>query len=280
MNVGVDTLPPLRADPGDRNRTSPFAFTGNRFEFRALGSGMAAADSQVALNLMLCDSLDFMATYLEKATAGDASCLNAAVEDLIRDVMDEHSAVIFNGDGYSEIWHREAVRRGLANNATTPEALPVIASPETTELYSRYNVLNRQELKARLEIHLEQYSKTISTEAHLALKMARTIIYPAGVRYLELLAQTGKRIKELGKDADTAMLDRVSDLLRKLRVASDTLEDLLQFNEQNQQKRAEYFCNKVLPVMAEIRTYADKLEDLVPEDLWPLPSYQEMLFIK
>ena len=280
MNVGVDTLPPLRADPGDRNRTSPFAFTGNRFEFRALGSGMAAANSQVALNLMLCDSLDFIATNLEKATAGDPSRLNAAVEDLIRDVMDEHSAVIFNGDGYSEIWHREAVRRGLANNATTPEALPIIASPETTELYSRYNVLNRQELKARLDIYLEQYSKTISTEAHLALKMARTIIYPAGVRYLELLAETGNHIKTLGKEADTAMLDRVSALLHKLRIESDNLEDLLQFSEQNQQKRAEYFCNKVLPVMAEIRVHADKLEELVPEDLWPLPSYQEMLFIK
>ena len=276
----LSTLPPLRADPGDRNRTSPFAFTGNRFEFRALGSGMAAANSQVALNLMLCDSLDFIATNLEKATAGDPSRLNAAVEDLIRDIMDEHSAVIFNGDGYSEIWHREAVRRGLANNATTPEALPVIASPETTELYSRFNVLNRQELKARLDIYLEQYSKTISTEAHLALKMARTIIYPAGVRYLDLLAQTGSRLKTLGKDVDMAMLARVDSLLTKLRTESDNLEALLQFSESNQQKRAEYFCNKVLPVMAEIRVYADKLEELVPEDLWPLPSYQEMLFIK
>ena len=280
MNVGVDTLPPLRADPGDRNRTSPFAFTGNRFEFRALGSSMAAAGSQVALNLMLCDSLDFIATKLEASVAEGKNDLNTAVEKLIREIIDEHGAVIFSGDGYSDAWHEEAKRRGLPNNATTPEALPALAEPETVYLYSRFHVLNQQELSARLEIYLEQYSKTVRTEARLALRMARTIIYPAGLRYLEQLSSTLANLKTLGKDIDNPLLERIASLLTKLREATDRLEVLLENDMEHLAEQAHFYCETVLPLMSELRGYADELENLVPEDLWPLPSYQEMLFIK
>ena len=242
---------------------------------------MAAAEAQVALNLILCDSLDAIATRLEAAVASDPDSLNAEVENIIRDIMEEDSAVLFNGDGYSEIWHREAERRGLPNNATTPEALPVLMDPQTIELYSRFNVLNKQELNARLEIYLEQYSKTINTEAHVALRMARTIIYPAGLRYLNELAEVAGRLTALKCETDTALLERVQTTLKKLGNSTDRLEKLLGMsNGSSAQKIAEFYCNQVLPAMSELRTYADDLEILVPEDLWPLPSYQEMLFIK
>lgn len=280
MNVGVDTLAPLRADPGDRNRTSPFAFTGNRFEFRALGSSMAAAGSQVALNLMLCDALDFMATRLEKDVDAAPGSLNDAVADLIREVVEEHSAVIFNGDGYSDVWHQEAARRGLPNNRTTPEALGAFGSPEAVELYSRFKVLDRTELKARQEIYLELYSKTVRTEANLALRMTRTLIYPAGLRYQQTLAQTALDLKALDMPADTAVLERVTGLLNQLREKADVLDAALQKDEESLQLMANHFCNTVLPIMGELRTLADTLEVLVPDDLWPLSSYQEMLFIK
>ncbi|MEG2139200.1 MAG: glutamine synthetase III [Bilophila sp.] len=279
MNVGVDTLPPLPMDPGDRNRTSPFAFTGNRFEFRALGSGMPASASQVVLNTIMADSLDFAATRLEKST-GDPQKFNTAVAELIRDVMEDHSAVIFNGDGYSDVWHQEAERRGLPNYRTTPEALMVYTNAEVIDLYVRYNVLSRQELKARQEIYIEQYCKTISTEANLVIRMGRTIIYPAGLRYLKELSRACLELNELGRTPDTVLLDTVDALLRRLRESLEHLEASLEAHQDNNTKEAHHYCTVVLPAMNNVRVFADQLEALVPEDLWPLPSYQEMLFVK
>ncbi|MBQ5728325.1 MAG: glutamine synthetase III, partial [Mailhella sp.] len=187
MNVGVDTLPPLPADPGDRNRTSPFAFVGNRFEFRAVGSGMSAADSLVVLNTMLAESLDYAADFLENAMQGDRSRLGEAVQMFIENVMEEDSEVIFNGNNYSEIWQKEAERRGLPNYPATPDAVPVYTSPEVVELCTKYHVFSPLELKAREDIQLEQYLKTLHTEASLAIRMARTQIYPAAIRYRQEL---------------------------------------------------------------------------------------------
>lgn len=280
MNVGVDTLPPLPTDPGDRNRTSPFAFTGNRFEFRALGSGMPASASQVVLNTIMADSLDFASTRLEKATEGDPQKLNDAVAELIREIMEDHSAVIFNGDGYSDVWHQEAERRGLPNYRTTPEALMVYTSAEVIDLYVRFNVLSRQELKARQEIYIEQYCKTVSTEANLVIRMGRTIIYPAGLRYLKELSRACLELKELSREPDTTLLDTIDSLLRKLRESLESLEQTLEFHTDNSVKEAHHYCTVVLPAMNTVRLFADQLETLVPEDLWPLPSYMEMLFIK
>lgn len=280
MTVGVDTLPPLHADPGDRNRTSPFAFTCNRFEFRALGSSMPASCTQVTLNTILSDSLDFIATRLERATEGDPEKLNPAVQEIIREIMEEHSAVIFNGDGYSTVWHQEAERRGLPNYRTTPDALPVLSSPEVVDLYTRYGVLSRTEIKARQEIYLEQYVKTLHCEARLAMRMARTIIYPAALRYQEQLARVCLDMKSLGRDPDTSLLDTVDHLLRQLREAVEALETALDGRTRSNLEEARHCCAVILPAMNKVREFADALENLVPEDLWPLPSYQEMLFIK
>jgi len=147
--VGVDTLPPLPMDAGDRNRTSPFAFTGNRFEFRAVGSSMSIAGSQVALNAMMTDSLEYIANELEAATGGDPKKLNAAVQALIQKIMVEHDAIVFNGNGYADEWHAEAETRGLPNLRTTPDALPVLTTPEVVELFGKYNILSKAELASR-----------------------------------------------------------------------------------------------------------------------------------
>ena len=281
MNVGVDTLPPLPTDPGDRNRTSPVAFTGNRFEFRALGSSQSAAGSITALNAMMSDSLNHAADYLEKEIAAGKD-LNAAIQSYVEHVIEEHSAIIFNGDGYSEIWHKEAVRRGLPNLRNTPEALPELIRPEVVALYESNGILNRAELKARHDIYLEQYCKTLRTEATLVIRMARTIIFPAGMRYQGELAETAARMKAVGMDIRVDMLRDVTEQLRGMQDAVVRLETALGGvdGQSDLLTRARQYCEEVLPLMDEVRRYADLLETRVADDLWDLPSYQEILFGK
>lgn len=285
MNVGVDTLPPLPADPGDRNRTSPFAFVGNRFEFRALGSSMSAADSLVVLNTMMAESLDYAATFLENAMQGDNLTLGEAVQKFIENVMEENSAVIFNGNGYSEIWQREAERRGLPNYPATPDAVPVFSSPEVVELCERYQVFSRQELKAREDIQLEQYIKTVHTECSLAIRMARTQIYPAAVRYRQELASSISSCSALGVPAGTDALKELSDVIAGFEASLRSLEERAAEldwtpEEEHLLSSAQACLHSVLPAMEALRHWADRLETMVADDLWPLPSYQEMLFMK
>jgi len=281
MSIGVDTLPPLPMDPGDRNRTSPFAFTGNRFEFRAVGSSQSIAGSLVAINTIMSESLDYIATELEKATKGDPKKLNAAVQSLLQKLMKEHDAIVFNGDGYSEAWHKEAVKRGLPDLKTTPEAMPVLSSKECIELFTKYGVLTEAELKSREEIYLEQYCKTIKTEAALVARMATTIIFPAAMRYQSELASCCTNLKAIGHDYKMAALECVTDKLRNMQAAVSKLEKLLEHeSEGGIHAEAKVLCEKVLPAMLEIRGYADALETVVADDLWSLPSYQEMLFIR
>lgn len=283
MNVGVDTLPPLPADPGDRNRTSPIAFTGNRFEFRAVGSSMSAAGSLAALNTIMADSLHYAAEYMEGQLKGDASRLNEAVQSFIQHIIEEHSAVVFNGDGYSEIWHKEAERRGLPNLRTTPEALSVLMDKDVVELYTNQHVLTKTELKARHDIYLELYCKTIRTEAHLVNRMAKTIIFPAAMRYQGELAATCASMQSIGKDFKTNTLDTVTELLRKMQDAVDKLEKLGRDADKKQHDglaQARFYCDSVIPCMKQVRQWADALEEVVADDLWSLPSYQEILFSK
>ncbi len=280
MNIGVDTLPPLPMDPGDRNRTSPFAFTGNRFEFRAVGSSQSIAGSQVALNAMMADSLDYIASKLEAAVGNDPSKLNAAVQAVIQEIIKEHDAVVFNGDGYSEEWHKEAEKRGLANLKTTPDALPVLTSPEVIKLFTTYGVFSEAEVKSREEIYLEQYVKTIQTEAALVVRMAKTIIFPAAMRYQGELARTCADLKAIGHDYKMDTLEDVTNKLRDLQAKVADLEKLLEHAADNTLAEAKHLCCVVLPAMGEVRAVADALETVVADDLWPLPSYQEMLFIR
>jgi glutamine synthetase len=280
MNIGVDTLPPLPIDPGDRNRTSPFAFTGNRFEFRAVGSCQSIAGSQVALNAMMSESLDYIATKLEAATGGDPAKLNAAVQSVIQEIIKEHDAVVFNGDGYSEEWHAEAEKRGLPNLKTTPDALPVLTSPEVVKLFTTYGVFSEAELASRKEIYLEQYVKTIQTEAALVVRMAKTIIFPAAMRYQGELAATCANLKAIGHDFKMTTLECVTAKLRDLQAKVAEFEKLLEHSAADSLAEAKFMCCTVLPAMLEIRAVADALEAVVADDLWPLPSYQEMLFIR
>ncbi len=219
MHIGVDTLPPLPMDPGDRNRTSPFAFTGNRFEFRAVGSAQSIAGSLVALNTMMSESLDYIATELEKATKGDVKKLNAAVQTLLQKIIKEHDAIVFNGDGYTEAWHKEAAKRGLPNLKTTPDALPVLTSKPVIDLFTKYGVLSAAELKSREEIYLEMYAKTLKTESALMVRMATTIIFPAAMRYQSELASACANLKAVGHDYKMGALEDVTAKLRGLQAS-------------------------------------------------------------
>ena len=281
LAVGVDTLPPLPMDAGDRNRTSPFAFTGNRFEFRAVASNQSIAGPLVAMNTIIAESLDFMASRLEAAIKGDTKKLNAAVQKLLTEVIGEHGSVIFNGDGYSDAWHAEAAQRGLPNLRTTPDALPALTSKEAVALFGKYKVLSKRELQSRQEIYLEQYCNSINVEARLTIEMAHTEIFPAAVRYQGELAQTCAALKAVGYTFDTDTLDRVTELVKLLQ---DSIVDLEKATADHGGKKlqdeARHARDRILPAMAAVRTHADALEELVADDLWPLPTYQEMLFIK
>ncbi len=281
LTVGVDVLPPLPKDAGDRNRTSPFAFTGNRFEFRAVGANQSIAGPLVAMNTIVAESLDYCASFLEEATAGDAGQLHSAVQSLLKQIMTDHGAIVFNGDGYSAAWHAEAERRGLLNSHTTAEALSGLEAPEVKELFTRYEVLSERELESRLEIYLEQYCLSVQVEAKLTLEMARTMIFPAAIRYQNELASTCANLKVVGYEFDTDTLDRITDLVKYLQDSIAALEDvLMQGHGGHRLAEAHFIRDTIIPAMNFVRTYADELEGLVADDLWPLPTYQEMLFIR
>lgn len=281
LTVGVDTLPALPMDAGDRNRTSPLAFTGNKFEFRAVGASQSIAGPLVAMNAIVADSLDYVATELERITAGDPGRLNAAVQDLLRRMMDEHGAVIFNGDGYSEAWHQEAERRGLPHLRTAIEALPALTAPESVALFERQRVLSRRELESREEIYLEQYSLSIRVEANVVLEMGRTVILPAAIRYQTELAENCARMQEIGRTGATGLLDEVSALVQELQDQLATLAAVTNPPAGSAVlATAAHYCSQVKPAMAAVRTTSDRLEAVVADDLWPLPTYQEMLFIR
>ena len=281
MTVGVDVLPPLPKDAGDRNRTSPFAFTGNRFEFRAVGSNQSIAGPLVAMNTIVCESLDYCATQLEKATASKPENLHAAVQKLLTEIINECEPIIFNGDGYSAAWHKEAADRGLLNLKTTTDALPQLAAPEVNALFNKYEVLSTRELQSRLDIYLEQYCKTVRVEGLQTLEMARTLIFPAAIRYQNELAGTCANLKLVGYEFDTDTLDKIVELVKNLQDSIAVLDKTLTHHDADGlEAEARHFCEEVVPAMAEVRKYADELEGMVADDIWPLPTYQEMLFIK
>jgi glutamine synthetase len=281
MTVGVDILPPMPKDAGDRNRTSPFAFTGNRFEFRAVGSNQSIAGPLVAMNTIVAESLDHIATELEKATGGNAAKLPGAVQTVLKDIIDKHGAVIYNGDGYTEAWHQEAEKRGLPNFKTTVDALPVLGTAEVIDLFEKYHVLSKRETLSRLDIYLEQYVKTVKVESKLVVEMSKTMIFPAAIRYQSELATTCANLKTVGYKFDTNTLDRVTELVKNLQESTADLEKIMEHHGgDGLLEEAKYYCHKIVPAMATVRKWTDELEGIVADDLWPLPTYQEMLFIK
>ncbi|WP_395310849.1 glutamine synthetase III [Mycobacterium sp. AMU20-3851] len=278
MMIGVDTLPHLPTDPGDRNRTSPFAFTGNRFEFRAPGSGQTINVPMIILNTIMADSLDYMATELENAVEAGVD-FDSAVQTLLTDIITEHGAVVFNGDGYSENWQIEAATRGLPNLKTTLDAIPELVKPEAIEVFEKYGVFSERELISRYEVRMEQYALTIAVEAKLALEIGSTVILPAAVRYQTELAQNVAALKTAGIDPDLTLLQMVSEPIGELTGALATLKDGLSHHAEGATAEATHAKEVLLPAMEAVRAAADALEGVVADDLWPLPTYQEMLYI-
>jgi glutamine synthetase len=270
LDLGATVLPSLPMHGGDRNRTSPFAFTGNKFEFRALGSSMSLAFPNTVLNTIAAEAIDELADQLE-AKISSGTEVAAAVIEIVRDSYTANKQVCFGGDNYSEEWHAEAEQRGLKNLRTTPEALPEVLDPQTVAAFEKYQVLSQRELESRFEVWVEQYSIRANIEAEETFSIAKTIILPAALRHLALIGEAG--VSELEGDVRDLIGELIStlDALERANAYPDDLEGMdLALHARDEQ----------LAAMADVREAADKLERIVADDLWPLPKYEEMLFIK
>ena len=273
LGLGTPVLPSLPLHGGDRNRTSPFAFTGNKFEFRALGSQASPAWPNTVLNTIVAEAVDELTDKLESALKGSGATLEKAVTTVVKDVWAANKQIVFDGDGYSEAWHKEAEKRGLANLRTTPDALPWLVEKSTVAAFKKYKVLSKRELESRYEVFTEQYVININIEAETAASIGRTMVLPATVRYLNELRASG--LEDL--------VGEVEPLIKELHFAQLKLEDAnLDENHPDGaiMKEALYMRDTVIPAMEDVRDVADRLEKLVADDLWPLPKYSEMLFIK
>ncbi|MBE9089450.1 glutamine synthetase III [Microcystis aeruginosa LEGE 11464] len=281
MDLGVDTLPVFPKDPGDRNRTSPFAFTGNRFEFRAVGSNQSVSGPLVAMNTILADSLTWVADNLEsRMKAGED--LNTAAEGVLKEIMDKHRNVIFGGNGYSPEWHKMAVEeRGLANLRTTADALPVLKADYIEELFTRMGVFTPVELESRFDVYAEQYLLAIEVEAKLVVSMAKTIIYPAAVRYLSELSSAIANAAAIGIEINKENAQTVSNLIKLMMDSVGKLSEAIAKHDFDSiEEHMQYSAQTIRPLMDKVREYADTLEGEVADNFWPLPTYQEMLFVK
>ena len=280
MQLGVDSLPEFPKDAGDRNRTSPFAFTGNRFEFRAVGSGQSVAGPLVALNTILADSLGWIADQLEGRLAKGES-LSEASFAVLQQITREHGAVIFGGDGYSSAWHEQAVQeRGLENLRTSADALPVLQRDAIRELFSRHNVLSPVELQSRFEVYAEQYCLAIEVEARLVVRLARTVIFPAASAYLAELAASIQEQESIGLQPSKALAQQIGGLSQQLLDGAAALESALGAAPHGAEAHMRHCADTLMARMAEVRAAADSLETLVDDAAWPLPTYQEMLFVR
>ncbi|WP_354701188.1 Glutamine synthetase [Paraconexibacter sp. AEG42_29] len=275
LSLGTEVLPVLPKDGGDRNRTSPFAFTGNRFEFRAVGSSMSLGFVNTVLNTIAAEALDELSTQLAKELKTAKGDVFKAVSAIVKSVWEDDNAIIFDGDGYSDAWHKEAEKRGLLNLPTTPDALPAIISKSTIDAFKKYKVLSKRELESRYEVFVEQYSSKLNIEAETTYTMARTLILPAALQHVALLNDAGEGAG-------------ITRLKTELAAIVDTLvEDIFALEKANDHngphggvKHASYMRDVVIPAMNSVRASADKLERIVADDFWPIPKYSEMLFIK
>ncbi len=270
LGLGTPVLPPLPMHGGDRNRTSPFAFTGNKFEFRALGSSQSLALPNTVLNTIVAEAIEELSAKLEAAT-GKGTDINTAVVDIVRETYSANKQVCFDGDNYDEAWHAEAESRGLANLRTTPDALPWLVEKQTVATFERYKVLSERELESRFEVMVEQYTTRLNIEAETAASIARTMLLPAAIRHLSDL-------KSAGHDA------LVAETQELVGAFYDAILALEKANEDHPAQEglelARWMRDNVVPAMDAARDVADRLERIVADDLWPLPKYSEMLFIK
>jgi glutamine synthetase len=282
LDTGVLVLPTLPRDAGDRNRTSPFAFTGNRFEFRAVSANQSIAYPNVALNVAVTDSLDYMATELEKSVASGKTPEKAASE-LLPKVIREAKRIIFNGNNYSKDWEKDAAGRGLLNLTNTVDALPQLVSEEVIAVFEKYRVLSARELHARYEVMLEQYNKTLSVEGRLMMLMANRYILPAAFEYQSQVAGSMAAIERAGARSSGArkVLDALTKATDELKDHADRLShELAHESCGSAETRAKHCRDVIAPAMARLREAGDDLESMIPPELWPLATYREMLFIK
>jgi glutamine synthetase len=279
--LGLDQILDFKRDPGDRNRTSPFAFTGNRFEFRAVGSSASVSGPLVAMNTMLADSLNWISTKLEAALSSNADKATAVVT-VLKELMELHGNVVFGGDGYSAEWHKMAVEeRGLKNLPTTADALPYLRDKGIIELFKSTGVLTPVELESRFEVYAEQYVLSIEVEAKLVIDMATTTIYPAATTYLSDLAITAASMEDLGVAMDKSLAVSVAENANAMMAGVAKLSKALAKHDfDSTEAHLSFLAGEVRGYMDEVRAAADTLETLVADSLWPLPKYQEMLFIK
>ncbi len=279
MEIGVDTLPLFRRDTTDRNRTSPFAFTGNKFEFRMLGSSQSIAGPNIVLNTIVAEELEQFADALEGA--GD---FKETLNGLIRKTISEHKRIIFNGNGYEDAWLEEAARRGLSNYRTTPDAMPHYVDAKNIALFTKHKVFTEVEMRSRCEVHLENYCKVIRIEALTMAEMVRKDIIPAAYTYLKRLSETAVAVKTACPELDCAMeinmLKYLRTLTDSLYVNINRLEGILTEAEEcgSAEDAALYYRDKILPVMGELRSAADEIERFVGEKYWPYPTYGELLY--
>jgi glutamine synthetase len=270
LGLGTPVLPPLPRHSADRNRTSPFAFTGNKFEFRALGSSMSPGMTNTILNTIVAEAIDDLTPKLEAALKSTKD-LEKAVLKVVKDAYNANKNIMFGGDGYSQAWHDEAKKRGLLNLPTTPDALPQLIEKSSAAMFKKYKVLSKRELDSRYEIAVEQYSVKLNIEAETAASLAHTMILPAAIRHLgELRAAEVETLI----NAMDSLVEEFIFAIDKLDEANDAHPDVEGI------KHAEYMRDVVIPAMNDVREVADRLEKVVADDLWPLPKYSEMLFIK
>ncbi|MBX9689979.1 MAG: glutamine synthetase III [Candidatus Obscuribacterales bacterium] len=285
LQIGVSTLPELPRDDSDRNRTSPFAFTGNKFEFRAVGASQSIGWPNTVLNTMAAESLDYVCSKIESELKSSKD-LNAAVQKVVKEVLTENERIIFNGDNYSKEWHEEAARRGLPNLRNTVEALPVLVSKEAMELFTRYQVLSEDELTSRYNVMLESYCKTINIEAQLTKTIGLTMILPAALDYQTKIATSIAQCKAAMPSLELApqekLLKEVAERINRLKLNLEHLDAIsheVDEGESDLLSHARFYQEKVIPAMNNTRATADELEMLVDDSMWPLPKFREMLYI-
>jgi glutamine synthetase len=282
QDLGVSVLPKLPRDAGDRNRTSPFAFTGNKFEFRAVGSTQNIAWPNMVLNVAMADALEYVANDLEAATAKGED-LNKAVGKLLTKMIKEHKRIIFNGNGYADAWQKEAAKRKLLNHKNTVDALPELIKPEVIRLLDRFKILNEREVRARYEVFLESYNKTINIEGQLAVLMANRYILPTALEYQKQIGQSVAAVRAGGgvSASGKRLLTTYAKLVDKFKAQSDALAAALAHaSNGSAEKHAKYMRDKVVPAMTRLRELGDEIELNTPHEMWPLPTYREMLFVK
>jgi glutamine synthetase len=286
LDLGATTLPQIPRHSSDRNRTSPFAFTGNKFEFRAVGSSASVAWPNTVLNTMIAESLDFMATQLDKRAGKNPTPakLEVAVKGLLKDVLKEHRRVCFEGDGYSKAWHEEASKRGLPNHTSTVDAIACFGSKKATELFGKYGVLSKRELEARYDVMVEQYIKLLRIESRTLQSMVRTAILPCALRFQAELADIvgATQACDIECPGTAAQLREVVAQTEALRTAIAKLEKSETFKSDgshgDHEKEARHYRDVLVPAMLEVRKLCDGLEKVMPADLYPFPTYAELLF--